>query len=170
MNVATRLESTADWSRVEEVVQDAFGQAEEARLVTRLRSIDGVLSLVAVIDGIIVGHLMFSPIRARDGSPTSSAYGLAPVAVTRDWQRRGVGSTLIAAGIEELRRRGVGLIVVLGHPSYYPRFGFVAAARHGLVCKWGGDDGAFQMLELVPGAAASYRGVIDYDEVFDRST
>jgi putative acetyltransferase len=169
MRIEVRRESPADWSRVEEVVRDAFGQADEARLVARLRSVEGVLSLVSVVDGIVVGHVMFSPIKARVGSLSFAACGLAPIAVARDWQRRGVGSALITAGIEKLRRVGVGLIVVLGHPSYYPRFGFVAATPLGLECKWGGHDGSFQVLELVKGAASTYRGMVDYHPAFDAS-
>ncbi len=167
MHIVVRNESPADWTRVEEVVREAFGSIDEARLVARLRSVDGILSLVAVVDGVVVGHTMFSPIKARGSTPALAAYGLAPVAVAADYQRRGVGTALITAGLAELRRRGAGLVVVLGHPSYYPRFGFVAASPLGLDCKWGGEDGAFQVLELVTGAAAAYRGTIDYDPVFD---
>lgn len=133
---AVRHESPADWERVERVVRDAFGQDAEARLVASLRSIPGALSLVATVDTVIVGHAMFTPVTARGKSPATAAYGLAPVSVAPDWQGRGIGSHLINAGLEELRRARVGLVVVLGHASYYPRLGFVAAAPLGLTCKW----------------------------------
>jgi predicted N-acetyltransferase YhbS len=86
MRVAARPESPADWNRVEDLIQDVFGRAEEARFAARLRSVAGVLSLVAVVDDAIVGQLMFSPLRAGDRSPAFSACGLAPVAVARQWR------------------------------------------------------------------------------------
>jgi putative acetyltransferase len=167
IRISVRHESLADWECVAGVVRDAFGQDAEARLVASLRSIPGVLSLVGIVDNIIVGHVMFSPVTARGKSPAAAAYGLAPVSVSTNWQKRGIGSRLIAAGLEELRRSRVGLVVVLGHTSYYPRFGFVAAAPLGLTCKWGGDDGAFQVLELVDGAVRAYQGIVDYAPTFD---
>lgn len=106
-------------------------------------------------------------IAVRHESPAVAAYGLAPVSVAPNWQNRGIGSRLITAGLEELRRSGVGLVVVLGHASYYPRFGFVAAAPLGLKCKWVGDDGTFQAIELVDGTVRAYQGIVDYSPAFD---
>ena len=169
MDVLIRREAPSDWARVETVVRHAFGRPEEAQLVARLRTFDGVLSLVAIAEATVVGHVMFSPVTAGGVHASPAAYGLAPVAVAGDWQGRGVGSRLIDAGLQELRQARVGVIVVLGHPSYYPRFGFVAATPLGLRCKWGGEGGAFQVLELVPGAAATYRGMVEYLPAFNES-
>jgi putative acetyltransferase len=166
MRVVVRRESPADWSRVDEIVNDAFGRGAEARLVARLRSARGVLSLVATVDDVVVAHVMGSPLRSQPAAD-ATAYGLAPVSVARAWQRRAIGSRLVRAGLDELRHEGVALVVVLGDPTYYARFGFVAAAPLGLTCRWGGEDGAFQALELVGGAAQAYRGIVEYDDAFD---
>jgi putative acetyltransferase len=173
--IVVRHETGADWPAVEGVVRQAFGRADEARLVAALRGGGGVLSLVAVVEGRIVGQAMFSPVSLRGAERTAGAgptaappaRGLAPIAVAREWQRRGVGARLVREGLTVLRREGVGVVVVLGDPGYYARFGFVAGAHHGLRCKWGGDEGAFQVLELIDGAAAGYRGMVDYPAAFD---
>lgn len=169
MDISVRHEVPRDWLDVEAVVRDAFGGDEEARLVSRLRSHRDVLSLVAVADGTLAGHAMFSPVSIRGSDIVLPASGLAPVAVATAWQRRGVGTQLIRFGLEEVAKAGVGLVVVLGDPAYYGRFGFVAAEPLSVRCKWGGEDGAFQLLELVPGTAAMYRGMVDYLPAFDES-
>jgi putative acetyltransferase len=169
VRILVRPEERRDWECVETIVGDAFGQDAEARLVSRLRSVTGVFSLVATVDDTVVGHVLFSPLTARSGMRAPIAYGLAPVAVAPTWQRRGIGAQLITVGLEELRSVGVGLVVVLGHASYYPRFGFVPAATLGLSCKWGGEDGSFQAVELVVGSARAYRGVVDYHPAFDET-
>jgi putative acetyltransferase len=151
---------------VERVVRDAFGQTTEAKLVARLRSVDGVLSLVGSVEDEVVGHVMFSPVTPHGRAAAMAASGLAPVSVAPGWQRRGVGSRLITAGLQQLRAAGSGLVVVLGDPSYYSRFGFVAAAPAGLTCKWGGES-AFQLLEFIEGSARMYQGQVDYAPVFD---
>lgn len=167
MDIAVRPEARNDWDRVNAVVREAFGRADEARLVSKLRSCDHVLSLVAVVQGVVVGQAMFSPVSTQPGAVAGLAHGLAPVAVAPRSQRIGVGSRLIEFGLGELRREGVGLVVVLGDPAYYRRFGFAPAAELGLRCKWGGEEGAFQVLELEAGSAARHQGLVHYLPVFD---
>jgi putative acetyltransferase len=162
-----RREAAADFERVRAVVQEAFGRDDEALLVTRLRRSEGVLSLVAVEGGIVVGHAMFSPVTV--GRHAVVARGLAPVAVAVAHQRRGVGTRLIEHGIAALRNEGVALVVVLGHPDYYARFGFVPAAPLGLHCKWGRQEGAFRVRELVAGSLTKVRGRVEYLATFDAS-
>jgi putative acetyltransferase len=165
--VVVRHESPANWEQVERVVRDAFDQATEAQLVARLRSVNGTLSLVGTVDEVVAGHVMFSPVPPHGKATAVAAFGLAPVSVAPGWQRRGIGSRLITEGLEQLRAAGTGLVVVLGDPTYYSRFGFVAAAPAGLTCKWGGEEGAFQMIELIEGSARLYQGLVEYDPVFD---
>jgi putative acetyltransferase len=167
IRAVVRHESPGDWEQVERVVSDAFGRAAEAHLVARLRSENGTLSLVGTIDEVVVGHAMFSPVTPYRRPAAVAARGLAPVSVAPSWQRCGIGSRLIAAGLEQLRAAGTRLVVVLGDPSYYSRFGFVAAAPLGLTCKWGGEEGAFQVLELIEGSARMYQGLVEYAPVFD---
>jgi putative acetyltransferase len=94
------------------------------------------------------------------------AAGLAPLAVLPDHQRQGVGSQLVRAGLETCRSRGLSVIVVLGHPEYYPRFGFVPASMKGLEYEHVGPSEAFMVLELQPGVLAHARGVVRYHPEF----
>jgi putative acetyltransferase len=131
----------------------AFGGAAEAEIVEALRGAGAVtLSLVADLGGEIVGHILFSPARVESARGEVQAVGLAPMAVLPDHQRRGVGTALVRAGLEWLRQRGHGAVIVLGHPTYYPRFGFVPASRFGVRWERPCPGEAFQALELVPGA------------------
>jgi putative acetyltransferase len=166
-SVVVRHETPADRPCVAELVAAAFGQQAEARLIASLRPVANVLSLVATVADQVAGHVMLSPITARARAAQTPACGLAPLAVAPAMQRRGIGARLVEAGLTMLGDRGVGLVVVFGHREYYPRFGFAPAASLGLACKWGGEDGTFQALELIPDAARAYRGVVDYHPAFD---
>ena len=110
------------------------------------------LSLVAVLQDRVVGHILFSPVAIEAGGEVTAALGLGPMAVLPAHQREGIGSLLVRAGIEECRRAGHESVVVLGHPEYYPRFGFAPASRHGLVWERPAPDEAFMALELLSGA------------------
>lgn len=119
----------SDHPAIAAVVEAAFGQADEARLVGRLRSAeDRLFELVADADGQVVGHIMFSRLYA-DRSELITA--LAPLAVRPDRQGTGLGSALVRAGLDAARELAAGGVIVLGPPAYYPRFGFSAdtAAR-----------------------------------------
>ena len=160
-----RPEREDDHGAVETVLLDAFESPLEAHLVQALREAGALtLSLVAEIDGQVVGHVAFSPVSiAREGG-TYDAVGLAPVAVLETHQRKGIGAALIEAGLESLRRDGHALVVLLGHPSYYPRFGFSRADGFGLRWEHDAPPEAFMALELVPGAAQP--GVVRYHPAF----
>jgi len=111
----------------EKAFTQAFGQAPEAALVDRLReNCANILSLVAVQNDQVIGHIYFSPVKIS-GDKIIEGMGLGPMAVLPEFQRRGIGSQLVQAGIEMLKRRGYTFIIVLGHPEYYPRFGFKRA-------------------------------------------
>jgi putative acetyltransferase len=122
---------------------------------------------VAVADGIVVGHILFSPVDIGAFGAAPSAMALAPMAVAPAHQRRGVGGDLVRAGLEACRRMGRRVVFVLGHPGYYPRFGFVPAAPHGLSCRWPVPPEAFMVTELEAGALDGARGLIRYDAAFD---
>lgn len=158
----------ADAEAVRGVLTAAFGGSDEADLVDGLRRRPDVFTLVAVCERKAVGALTFSPILGRHRNVELRAVGLGPMGVRPEWQRRGIGSALIRAGIEACRARHRGLIVVLGHPEYYPRFGFRSARHIGLRCKWSQDDDHFMYLELETGHAALADGEIDYCPEFDR--
>ncbi|WP_272427339.1 GNAT family N-acetyltransferase [Polyangium jinanense] len=162
-----RPELPADIAAVRNVNECAFGRPEEASLVDALRRSGAItLSLVAEQDGHVVGHVLFSPVEIdRDGS-REIAQGLAPMAVLPAWHRKGIGSVLIREGLERLRGAGHGAVVVLGHPAYYPRFGFEPAARFGLRWEVPGHDEAFMALELRPGCLGTRPGVVRYRPEF----
>jgi putative acetyltransferase len=165
MNVHVRQETPADHSAIHAVVADAFGRDEEARLVAALREGGyGRLSLVAELDGQVVGHLLFSdlPIVAEDS--TVPALALAPLSVVREHQRRGIGIQLVRDGLDRLRQAGHRIVIVLGHPAYYPRFGFSAQLARQLDSPYAGDS--FMALELVEGALEGVHGEVQYAPPF----
>ena len=129
--ITVRPELPADVSTVRSIHRAAFDGPDEAAIVDALRANcpDEVLSLVATEDGEVVAHAMFSP--ASIGAV--QGMGLAPMAVAPARQRRGIGSTLLARALDLLRDR-TPFIIVLGHPAYYPRFGFTPAADRSIRC------------------------------------
>jgi putative acetyltransferase len=166
-----RPERPEDSSQIRHVNELAFGQPAEADLVDNLRrACAEALSLVAEEDdGAIAGHILFTPVVVEGGLPLGM--GLAPMAVRPDRQRQGIGSELVRRGLEILRERGCPFVVVVGHPEYYPRFGFEPASKHGLVSQWKGmRDAAFMVLVLDAHALAGVSGVARYRDEFDEVT
>ena len=144
----------------------AFETALEANLVDALRAqAQPLVSLVADDDGAIVGHIMFSPV-SLSGHPALHIMGLAPMAVFPDRQRAGIGSALVRAGLEQCARLGFGAVVVLGHPAYYPRFGFVTSTRFGIGCEYDVPEDVFMVVELQPGYLRGVSGTIRYHAAF----
>jgi len=166
-DAVVRSEAAGDAAAVAAVHRAAFGRADEAALVDRLRvTAQPRVSLVACIADQVVGHVFFSPVAIATGPVTLLPMGLAPVGVLPAWQRRGIGSVLIGAGLDACRTLGAHAVVVLGHAAYYPRFGFVPAARFGLRCEYDVPDDVFMALELVPGALSGVTGMVRYAPAF----
>jgi len=164
ISIAVRGERPEDLAAIRDVNDRAFDQPLEGRIVDALRAHGAVrLSLVALVDGRIVGHILFSPVTAAAGA---AAVGLGPMAVEPDHQRRGVGAALIDAGMAHLRAAGCPFVVVLGHHGYYTRFGFVPASRFGLRCEWDVPDDAFMVNALDAEATAAAAGLIRYRPEF----
>lgn len=161
-----RAEQGTDRTLVYDVNTSAFGRRDEADLVDALRArADPVVSLVAEVGGAVVGHVLFSPARLG-GRPELLIMGLAPLAVEPRHQRRGVGAALVRAGLQRCRELGVDAVVVLGHPAYYPRFGFAPARRFGIGCDHDAPEDAFMALELQTGVLAGATGTVQYHNVF----
>jgi putative acetyltransferase len=165
--IEVRLEQEADRDAVRRVNEAAFGQPDEADLVDRLRAqAHPYLGLVALVEGVVVGHIAFSPITLDPPRPGLSAWGLAPMAVLPERQRQGVGTALVPEGLAACRRAGGEAVVVLGHPEYYPRFGFRPASSFGLRSEYDVPDEAFMARELVPGALDGASGLVRYHPTF----
>lgn len=165
-----RPEQPDDYLAVEHVNQLAFGQDGEARLVAALRETDGhdpALSLVAIRDDRVVGHILFSPIVIETDGDDAAALALAPMSVLPDHQRQGIGSELVRSGLETCRLRGHRIVVVLGHAEYYARFGFTPAGPHGVRCPFTVPDDTFMVIALVPGGLDHINGVVRYPAAFD---
>ena len=166
MNVTLRDETDTDRGAVFALNTAAFATDAEARLVDALRvSADPLISLVAEKDDVVVGHIMFSPVslESHDGL---RLMGLAPMAVSPALQRRGIGTRLVEAGLDRCRDIGCAAVAVLGHPEYYPRFGFRPSAAWGIDSEYDVAEEAFMLLELAPGCLDDRHGVIRYHAAF----
>jgi putative acetyltransferase len=163
-----RLETPSDHDAVRRVHASAFTTPEEADLVDALRAAaKPLVSLVAEEDGEVVGHVMFSPVTLPD-HPERRLMSLAPLAVVPTRQRSGIGAALLRAGLEHCREIGTGAVVVLGHPTYYPRFGFVRADDYGIGCPFlDAPSDAWMLLELEPGHLRGANGATRWHGAFD---
>jgi putative acetyltransferase len=162
-----RPESSANYAAIREVNRLAFGRDAEARLVDQLRDEGHArLSLVAEDDGRAIGHILFSALLIQREFDMVEALALAPVAVVPDRQRQGVGAALVRAGLERCRVLGHGIVVVLGDPAWYPRFGFSAELAAPLTCEYSGP--ALMALELTAGALSGVVGELQYPAPFRR--
>ncbi len=169
--ITIRPEQPADIAAVHAINEAAFGEPTEATIVDLLRdACSEAVSLVAVEHDRILGHILFSPVSVSGGDKAIHGMGLAPMAVRPERQRQGIGSILVQAGIDTMRERHCPFIIVVGHPTYYPRFGFVPASRHGLACQWDNvPDEAFMALVLDESAMASVSGTVRYRDEFDQA-
>jgi len=166
--IEIREEEPCDQAAVLLLNEVAFANGPEAAVVDKLRAdCDNYVSFVAVDQGTLVGHILFTPATLDNGGLTGM--GLAPMAVLPSHQRQGIGSLLVRHGLEHLRQTGCPFIIVLGHPEYYPRFGFELASHYKLSSQWDGvPDEAFMVVvfdrDALPkaGGIARYRG--DFDE------
>ena len=161
--VLVRKEYPADIAAIRELLVAAFPSPAEAELVDELRASAHLsISLVAVDDGVVIGQVAFSPISV-DG--VTLGLGLGPLAVRAERRRQGVAERLVREGLELCRNANVGLVVVLGDPRYYARFGFEAARRHELRDEFQAGD-AFQAVELVNGTIRPGGGLVRYCSEF----
>ena len=162
-----RCEKPEDISVIHHVHTAAFGQRNEADLIDALRQNNALtIALVAILDGRLIGHIAFSPVTITSSTATIEALGLGPMAVLPAYQRRGIGSQLVEAGLTACHDTPYGVVVVLGHPHYYPQFGFVPAKPLGIVWEHDAPDEAFLVQELREGALTQTKGVVKYRPEF----
>lgn len=165
-----RPENNADIPRIYQVTELAFRQNNESELINKVRSSEAFipgLSLVAVLNEQIIGHILFSKIHIQTAKGPKEVLSLAPMAVIPDHQQKGVGGQLIRAGLEEAAKSGFAGVLVLGHPGYYPRFGFQPAADFGIECPFPAPAEAWMALELIPGGLKNKAGMAVFPEVFN---
>jgi putative acetyltransferase len=167
MIVIRREKPDEDLATIRHVVLHAFGSAAEADLVDALRRAGkATLSLVAEDNGRIIGHILFSPVTLETADGVRQGVGLAPLAVWPERQNEGIGSMLVRQGLTECRAAGHPFVVVLGHPDYYPRFGFTPASRFGIKTEYEVRDEAFMALELQENALQGCAGLVKYQLEF----
>lgn len=165
--IGVREEQPRDRSAIREVNIRAFGQPEEADIVDRLRqNCTELLSLVAIRQDRVVGHILFSPVRIEGENRAVHGMGLAPMAVLPEYQGQGIGSELVRTGIASLESRRCPFVVVLGDAQYYPRFGFEPASLRGIRCEWDVPDQAFMTLVLSEAEMHGLAGVARYRQEF----
>jgi putative acetyltransferase len=165
MKTPTRPEQGSDHPAIRHVNEAAFESGEAANLIATLRAEGHVLlSLVAESEGQIVGHILFSRMWVDTAKGRVPAVALAPLAVLPTYQRQGIGNRLVRNGLDRLRGLDERIVIVVGHPDYYPRFGFSSATAYGIEGPF--SDEAFMALELVPGALAGIRGRVSYPPPF----
>jgi len=188
VQIPVRSAIAADSAAIDAVHRAAFPTDGEARLVTLLiERGKATISLVAEVDGQIAGHILFSPATVGPAGPAGpellndpklanpgsagpaepTGLGLAPLAVLPAYQNQGLGSALVRAGLAECHRLGISWVVVLGHETYYPRFGFAPASWWNLTGDYGGHD-AFQFLPLTDAAEMLRGGHLSYAQEFDQ--
>ena len=165
--IIIRTEMKEDIEGIHRINELAFGQPNEADLVDALRAnAIPFISLVAIVDEQLTGHISFSPVTIESEHGTFAAIGLAPMSVLPEYQNQGIGSKLVREGLRECQRLGHDIVVVLGHPNYYPRFGFAPASLKGLRSEYDVPDEVFMVTELREGALGGRRGLVKYHAEF----
>lgn len=176
--IVIRPETADDIPAIHQVNTAAFGHSGEADLVDALRQRGAyTLSLVAEVEGQVVGHLLFTPVLIEPEVHSMAerathqegftAVALGPVAVFPAYQNQGIGAKLIRTGLAVCHMRGDEIVVVLGHPDYYPRFGFVPSLRYGIKSEYNVPDEVFMIAELSRGALKGRTGVVRYQPEFN---
>lgn len=168
--IQVRRERPDDKESVREINRRAFETEVESGVVDRLRdSCESYLAFVAVEGEAVVGYILFTPV-TLDGSELVGM-GLAPMAVDPPFQNRGIGTLLVRHGLEHLRGSGCPFVVVLGHPAYYPRFGFEPASTRRVTCQWDGvPDEAFMIRVFDRSGFPEDGGTVRYRPAFDETT
>lgn len=176
MDIIIRPELNTEYNKTEEIIQKAFLNEEysdqkEHLLVNRIRKSDTFipeLSLVALNQGEdVIGHILLSKIKIIDGNNEVDSLALAPVSVTPEYQKKGIGSQLIQAALKNAKDLGYRSVIVLGHKDYYPKFGFKPASLWNIQAPFEVPDEVFMALELTPNSLEKVQGVVHYSKAFE---
>jgi len=162
--VEIREECPDDIAAIREVNRRGFEEEQESNIVDALRTNGAaLLSLVAIMHDRVIGHIIYSP--ASVGKMVEGA-ALGPMAVLPEHQRQGIGSKLVEAGNRKIRDEGYPFIIVVGHPEYYPRFGFRPASKYGIKCEWDVPDDVFMVRILDQAKMQGVSGLAKYRPEF----
>ena len=168
MNIVIRHEMPDDIPEIRKVNAAAFDTNAEAGLVDALRDKGAtLLSLVALLRNTIVGHILFSSVIIESKTSNFPVVGLGPMAVLPEHQRKGIGSKLVEAGLGGCLSQGHQAVVVLGHPQFYPRFGFVPSTQYSITSEYDVPPEVFMVKELRQGALAGHSGIAKYHHLFN---
>ncbi len=174
-NINIRKETPEDYLQVIELTEKAFESLEisdhnEGKLVDKLRKAPTFvdeLSLVAELNGQLVGHILFTPIVIENGAQQFQSLVLAPVSVLPEFQKMGIGGQLIRAGHQKATELGFQSVILIGHPEYYPRFGYKKASGWGIKTHYGlPSDDVFMAVELTEGALSKVSGMVVFPPEF----
>jgi len=171
VKIVITSETKKDQEQVSKVNDLAFNQINEGQLVDKLRNTNCFireLSLVAKFKDEIIGYALFYPIKIRKNSKLSDSLSLGPVSVLPEYQNQGVGTKLIKTGLEIAAKLGFKSVIVIGHPEFYPRFGFQKASKWRIVSPYPVSDDAFLAKELVANGLEGCDGTAQYPEEFDK--
>ncbi|KNF09051.1 acetyltransferase, GNAT family [Gottschalkia purinilytica] len=174
MNIKIRKETEKDYSITEDVIEKAFREMEftdhmEQYLVARLRKTENFipeLSLIAEVEGKVVGHILLSRITINNGEKAFESLALAPVSVLPEYQNKGIGSALISESIKIAKKMKFKSIIVLGHEKYYPKFGFRPASYWNITSPFEVPEKSFMALELEDGGLDGVSGEVTYPKAF----
>jgi len=169
MNIIIRQELKEDSEKIKEINDQAFEQEDESRLVNKLREKDQFmpeLSLIAEIDKKLVGHILFYPVRIKYAHGEHTTLSLGPMAVIPEYQKKGIGGKLIIEGLKRAKDFGFRSVIVVGHPEYYPKFGFTKASNWDLKVPFEVRDEVFMALEIIKGELQDKPGIIEYPKEF----
>ncbi len=167
--IIIREETNKDINAVRDLTIAAFGQQNEADLIDTLRSkAEHYVSLVAEQNKQVIGHILFTPVTLTENPAGISIAGLAPMAVSPEWQKSGIGSQLVDTGLLACIEAGYKAVVVLGHPAFYPKFGFKPSVGFSIKSEYEVPDEVFMAKELIPGSLSGASGVIAYHSAFNQ--
>ena len=169
MNIIIRQELKEDLARIKEINDQAFEQEDEGRLVNKLRENENFnpeLSLVAEADKTVVGHILFYPVKIISENCEYKTLSLGPMAVIPEFQKKGIGKKLIYEGLKRAKDLGFRSVIVVGHPGYYPKFGFTNASDWNIKVPFEVPDEVFMALEIVNGELKDKPGFIEYPAEF----
>ncbi|KYK35035.1 MAG: hypothetical protein AYK22_08880 [Thermoplasmatales archaeon SG8-52-3] len=169
MEVKIRNEEKEDYKKIRNINELAFGQINEGRLVDDLRKksdFNHLLSLVAEIKERIVGHILFYPIKIKNEKEEFIVLSLAPMAVHPDFQNKGIGSKLVKRGLEAAKETGYDAVIVVGHPNYYPRFGFSPASKWNIKVPIECPDDVFLAIELKKNSLNKLSGLVEFPKEY----